>query len=105
MRKAKVANTRKYNDSYDDLDDYESEQTEKISKKKKKGNKIYKQRNRNNKPYSLNRIFRKEVKRNFPTFTVDVDLNKLSLTSFHREFGAFDLIHFSCPISYLHLFP
>jgi hypothetical protein len=53
----------------------------------------------------LNRIFRKEAKRHFATFTLDVDLNKASFANFVKDFGTFDLIHFSLPISYLYLFP
>ena len=32
-----------------------------------------------------------------------VDLNRLSLESFVREFGVFDLVHFSLPIKFLQL--
>ena len=95
-RKAKQNPGIKYTENDEDLISGES-----LPAQKKK--RIYKSRNRNKQPYQLNRIFRKEAKKNFPSFSVNADLNALSLTSFAKEFGVFDLIHFSLPLKLLHL--
>jgi hypothetical protein len=56
---------------------------EKPFKKKKKISKSYGKK-ANTKPYSLNRIFRKEAKRHFATFSLDLDLNKISFANFTK---------------------
>lgn len=103
-RRAKLNPFKNYNENDEDFDEEESYQEDKSSKKKKKISKSSRSRS-GNKPYSLNRIFRKEAKRHFSTFSLDLDFNKISFASFSKEFGMFDLIHFSLPISYLNLFP
>jgi hypothetical protein len=92
-------NPIKYNENDEDPNSENSDPTSQFRKKKR----IYKGKGRNGQSYQLNRIFRKEAKKNFPAFEVRVDLNRLSLESFVREFGVFDLVHFSLPVKFLQL--
>lgn len=53
------------------------------------------------KSYSLNRIFRKTKKIEFPSIKLDGNLFEISIQNFVKDFQYFDIVHCSLPIEIL----
>lgn len=53
------------------------------------------------KSYSLNRIFRKTKKIEFPSIKLEGDLFRISIQNFVKSFQHFDIVHCSLPIEVL----